>query len=318
MAMRDYGMAPYASMRDEVAAVKKAAAFFAIYVVWGSTYLGIRYAVDSLPPLLMMGIRHVIAGGLLYAWVRVRGGAAPESRLWLPASIAAALCFLGGHGLLSWAEVRISSGLAALLIATEPLVMVLLARWAGQERLSLRSLLGLALGMVGIAMLFQTGAKQGGVAAATAVLASSVLWSVGAIYAREHTRSSAALFAGMQMLVGGFLLLSVGILAGERLHPAQISLRSWAALLYLIVFGSIVAFGAYTWLMRVSTAAKVSTHAYVNPLVAVFLGWLLAGEPVTRIMLLGAAIVIASVLMVTVRRDGRENRSRRLQRAAAD
>jgi drug/metabolite transporter (DMT)-like permease len=316
MAMRDYGT--LSGMRDQVTAMKKSFAFFAIYMVWGSTYLGIRYALESLPPLLMMGMRHIIAGGLLYGWVRLRGGVAPQLRLWWPATIAGALCFLGGHGLLSWAELRISSGLAGLLVATEPLVIVLLARWAGQERLSLRSLLGLALGMAGIAMLFHSGVKQGGATAASAVLAGSVLWSIGAIYAREHTRSSAALFAGMQMLAGGLLLLVVGLLLGERLHPAHVTLHSWVALLYLIVFGSIIAFGAYTWLMRVSTAAKVSTHAYVNPLVAVFLGWMLAGERVTPIMLAGTVVVIASVVMVTVRRDQAESGPRRLQRAAAD
>jgi drug/metabolite transporter (DMT)-like permease len=317
--MRDYGLASNTTMEDEVTRFKTTGAFLAIYLIWGSTYLGIRYAVETLPPLLMMGLRHVVAGGLLYAWVRMRGGPAPERRLWVPAAIAAVFCFLGGHGLLAWAEQRVSSGLAALLLATEPLIMVVLARLAGQERLSLRTLIALALGLAGIALLFDTGAKQSGVLASAAVLLSSVAWSVGAIYARSYTRSSASLFAAMQMLMGGVLLLVVGAVAGQRLHLATVSSRSWAALLYLIIFGSILAFGAYTWLMRVSTAAKVSTHAYVNPVVAVFLGWALAREPVTPVMLLGMAIVVVSVVLVTIKRQDSGNlRQDFIQQAAAD
>src|SRR5437868_6067095 len=152
--MRDFGLNPGISMREQVNSLKITGAYLAVYVVWGSTYLGIRYAVETLPPLLMMGLRHVAAGALLYAWVRLRGGGAPARRLWVPAMIAGALCFLGGHGILAWAEQRVSSGMAALLIALEPVIMVLLARRARQEgRVSGRTLAALALGIAGVALL---------------------------------------------------------------------------------------------------------------------------------------------------------------------
>src|SRR5579872_3261589 len=278
-----------------VTTFKLLAAFFAIYVIWGSTYLAIRFAVQGLPPLLMMGARHLTAGALLLAVLFLRGEKRAGRAAWAAAVIGGALQFLGGHGLLAWAEVRVSSGLAALLVAAEPLVMVVLARLAGQERLSLRTLGALALGMVGVAVLFETGARQGSALAAAAVLLAGLFWSVGAIYARGvRSNTSTAMFAGMLLLVGGA--------TGERVHVAEISQRSVWALVYLIIFGSLVAFSAYTWLMKVTTAARVTTHCYVNPIVAVFLGWALAGERVTTNMLLGTAIVIASVVLVTASR----------------
>lgn len=275
-------------------------AFFAIYVIWGSTYLAIRFAVEGMPPLLMMGARHLTAGALLLGLLLLRGERLPVRGAWGAALIGGALQFLGGHGLLAWAEVRVSSGLAALLIACEPLVMVVLARLAGQERLSLRTVGALSLGTAGIAVLFETGARQGSAAAAGAVLLAALFWSLGAIYARSVGSASAVMFAALQMLLGGALLLAVGSAGGERVHLAQVSLRSLASLAYLIVFGSLLAFSAYTWLMKVTTAARVSTHCYVNPIVAVFLGWALAGERVTTNMLIGTAIVTASVVLVTL------------------
>lgn len=284
-----------------VTTLRLLAAFFAIYVIWGSTYLAIRFAVEGLPPLLMMGARHLTAGALLLGVLLVRREKMPGRAAWGAALIGGALQFLGGHGLLAWAEVRVSSGLAALLVAAEPLVMVVLARLAGQERLSLRTVGALALGAVGVAVLFETGARQGSVWGAAAVLAAGMFWSVGAIYARGvRSNTSTAMFAGMQMLVGGIMLLLVGGAAGERVRVAEVSQRSLWALGYLIIFGSLVAFSAYTWLMKVTTAARVTTHCYVNPIVAVFLGWALAGERVTTNMLVGTAIVIASVALVTV------------------
>src|SRR6185437_10000423 len=255
-----------------VTTFKLLAAFFAIYVIWGSTYLAIRFAVEGLPPLLMMGTRHLTAGALLLGLLLVRREKMPGRAAWGAALIGGALQFLGGHGLLAWAEVRVSSGLAALLVAAEPLVMVVLARLAGQERLSLRTAGALALGALGVAVLFETGARQGSAWGAAAVLAAGLFWSVGAIYARGvRSNTSTAMFAGMQMLVGGIMLLLVGGAAGERVHVAEVSQRSLWALGYLIIFGSLVAFSAYTWLMKVTTAARVTTHCYVNPIVAVFL-----------------------------------------------
>jgi drug/metabolite transporter (DMT)-like permease len=283
-----------------VTTFKLLAAFFAIYVIWGSTYLAIRFAVQGLPPLLMMGARHLTAGALLLAVLVLRGEKRAGGAAWAAALIGGALQFLGGHGLLAWAEVRVSSGLAALLVASEPLVMVVLARLAGQERLSLRTVGALMLGVVGVAVLFETGVRQGSTLPAAAVLAAGLFWSLGAIYARRVSSASPVMFAALQMVVGGTLLLLVGGAVGERVREAEVSLRSIAALLYLIIFGSLVAFSAYTWLMKVTSAARVTTHCYVNPIVAVFLGWALAGERVTTSMLVGTAVVIASVVLVTL------------------
>ncbi len=280
-------------------------AFLAIYVVWGSTYLAIRVAIESVPPLLMMGTRHLVAGALLFAYMRARGEAVPVSA-WKPALLAGALCFLGGHGLLAWAELRVSSGMAALLVALEPVIMVLLARRARQEgKISGRALAGLALGLAGVAVLMPVHAS-GETVAAAAVLLGTLCWSLGAIYARgEACGVSSGMYAAMQMLVGGVLLLAVGSALGERVHVGGVSARSAVALAYLIVFGSIIAFSAYTWLMRVTTAARVGTHAYVNPIIAVWLGWVLGGEAVSGRMLLGAAIVLGSVLLVNQAESGK-------------
>ncbi|MGZ4819409.1 MAG: EamA family transporter [Terriglobales bacterium] len=283
-----------------------ALAFFAIYVIWGSTYLGIRVAVESIPPLLMMGTRHLVAGALVFAYMRARGEPVPSAQLWKPALLAGALCFLGGHGLLAWAEQRVSSGMAALLVALEPVIMVLLARRAKQEgKISGRTLAGLALGIAGVAVLMPLDARGEAIASA-AVLLGAVLWSVGAIYARGAMPGvSSGMYSAMQMLGGGVLLLVVGAGLGERVHLSSITPRSMVALAYLIVFGSVIAFSAYTWLMRVSTAARVGTHAYVNPIIAVLLGWALGGEAVTVRMLIGAVIVLVSVLLVNQAEKGK-------------
>jgi drug/metabolite transporter (DMT)-like permease len=281
-------------------------AFLAIYVIWGSTFLAIRVAIETIPPLLMMSARHIAAGALLFAYMRLRGEAAPPRRAWTPAVVAGALCFLGSHGLLAWAEQRVSSGMAALLVSLEPVIMVLLARRAKQEgRISGRTIAGLFLGIAGVAVLAPIDAK-GEMIAVAALLLGGTLWSVGAIYARgTNAGVSSGMYSAMQMFSGGVLLLAVGTGVGERAHLSSVSLRSVVALGFLIVFGSVIAFSAYTWLMRVSTAARVGTHAYVNPIIAVWLGWALGGEVVTVRMLLGAAIVLASVLLVNQAESGK-------------
>ena len=290
--------------RINVTTFRLLAAFFAVYVIWGSTYLAIRFAVEGLPPLLMMGTRHLVAGALLLGLLFLRGERTPGRAAWSAALVGGALQFLGGHGLLAWAEVRVSSGLAALLLASEPLIMVVLARLAGQERLTLRTVAALGLGVVGVGMLFETGVRQSSALAAAAVLAAGVFWSLGAIYARAVRHASPVMFAALQMLIGGILLLGVGSAAGERVQVSEVSLRCAGALVYLIIFGSLVSFSAYTWLLKVTTAARVTTHCYVNPIVAVFLGWALAGERVTANMLAGTAVVIASVVLVTLNKKG--------------
>jgi drug/metabolite transporter (DMT)-like permease len=283
------------------------AAFAAIYLVWGSTFLAIRFAVETLPPLLMMGTRHLVAGGLLLAWLLlVRKESKPEPRLWLSALIAGGFCFLGCHGLLAWAELRINSGLAALLSATLPISMVVLARVRGQEReLTPRVLTGIALGLIGVAVLipfkfsFDQRAQW---MSAFAIILCEILWAVGAIYSRGvKTSTPATTFAAMQMICGGALLWLVGLGFGEAgsLTIHALTVKSLLSLAFLIFFGSLVTFTAYTWLLQVSSPAIVSTHSYVNPVVAVVLGWAFAGEQFSPRTLLGAAIVLGSVFLLS-------------------
>jgi drug/metabolite transporter (DMT)-like permease len=283
--------------------------FAAIYLIWGSTYLGIRYAIETIPPLVMMGIRHLTAGLLLYGWLRTRGTARPSLRHWGYAAVAGALFFLGSHGSLAWAEQRVPSGLAALLCATLPLWVVVLAWIRGTERnLAARTVVGLVFGFAGVALLIgPEGLRQSGNVdwfSASVVLMGSFLWAVGSIYTK-HAKlpESTALSAAMQMISGGVILLLVGTLTGEvsRFHAGDVSFKSAAALAYLIVFGSIIAFSAFTWLMTASSPSRVSTYAYVNPVVAVLLGWALAGEPLGMRTIAAAGVILLGVVLVTTR-----------------
>ncbi len=278
------------------------AAFAAIYIIWGSTYLAIRFALQGLPPLLMMGIRHFVAGMTLFAFLRLRGTATPPRRLWLPAVLAGACLFLGGHGILAWAELHIPSGRAALLVATVPLWMVLVGRARGQEKLRPTVVGGILLGLAGVALLIRGGLAGRAQWAELALLGACLLWAIGSIYSRSlRDVPSAALFAAMEMMAGGALLITAAAFGGE-LHAnvwRGLSANSLLPLAYLIIFGSIVGFTAYNWLLTVSTPSRVATYAYVNPVVAVALGWLLASEPLTARDILGTVIIIGSVVMVT-------------------
>src|SRR5256886_9572579 len=258
--------------------------FAAIYLIWGSTYLGIRYAVETIPPLLMMGIRHFTAGLVVFIWARRRGGPAPTRVQWAYATVTGALLFLGGHGTIAWAEQRIPSGLTALLCATLPLWTVLLAS-RSEGKLGAKVWTGLLLGFGGVALLIGPDAISSGrrldLLAAAAALSGSFLWAAGTIYSqRVKLPASTVLSAAMQMVAGGAALLIASLLAGEAtaFNVAGVNAKSAFALAYLIVFGSIIAFTVFTWLVTVSSSSQVSTYAYVNPVVAVFLGWALAGE----------------------------------------
>jgi drug/metabolite transporter (DMT)-like permease len=282
--------------------------FAAIYLIWGSTYLGIRYAVQTIPPLLMMGVRHLIAGTLVYIWARGRGEQAPDRRQWAYAAIAGALLFLGGHGTLAWAEQKVPSGLAALLSATLPLWTVLLSRIDGTERkLGMKAWAGLLLGFAGVGLLVgPDGFRQGLdlVAAGMAVL-GALLWAAGTSYTRLVAMPrSKTLAAAMQMIAGGTLLLVLGLATGEagQVHAANVTARSLLSLAYLIVFGSIIAFTVYTWLVSISSPSMLSTYAYVNPVVAVFLGWFFAGETIGLRILAATAIILSGVGLVSTRR----------------
>ena len=295
-------------MSREPSALKLLLAFAAVYVIWGSTYLAIHFAIDTLPPFLMAGIRFLVAGGLVYGWARLRGRASrPTSRQWIAAAVVGLLLILAGNGLVVWAEMRIPSGVAALMVASVPCWMVLLD-WLrpGGSRPTGQVVAGLLLGLAGLVWLIGPDEMIGGgrvdPLAAGALILSSFSWAAGSIYLRHaEPPSSPALATAMQMLAGGVALtvLSVGFGEPWRFDPAAVSPRSLLALLYLIVFGSIVGFSAYTWLLRVSTPARVSTHAYVNPVVAVLLGWGLAGEAVTLRMAIAAIVILTSVVLIT-------------------
>jgi drug/metabolite transporter (DMT)-like permease len=271
-----------------------------------------------------MGARHLLAGSLLLLWLKVRGELRLERRLWGPALLAGACCFLGCHGLLAWAEIRIDSGLAALLSSSLPMWMVLLAPLWGQEsELNARVLSGIALGFGGVAILIPMdfrGPQAEGLRA-LAILAAEMLWAVGAIYSRGvKTRISASTFAAMQMVCGGVLLWTVGFGLGEgaRLHAADFTLQAMLSLAFLVVFGSLLAFTAYVWLLQVSSPAIVSTHSYVNPMVAVLLGWALAGEAVTWRTAAGTAVILASVALLSVRRSRSGTHSTRSELADSE
>jgi drug/metabolite transporter (DMT)-like permease len=286
-----------------------AAAFAIVYVVWGSTYLAILFAIETLPPFLMAGVRFLIAGSVLLAWTRIIAGEpAPSRAQWRSAAIVGVLLLLGGNGLVVWSEQRIASGVAALLVGTVPCFMVLV-EWLrpGGSRPGWRVSGGLALGMLGLVWLVGPDSVMGGGRAdllgAAALVLASLSWAVGSIYSRHAAvPSSPFVFTAMQMLAGGVALVVLGVALGEpaRFDPAALSLRSVLGLVYLIVFGSIVAFSAYVWLLRVSTPARVSTYAYVNPVVAVFLGWLLADEALTPRMAIAAAVIVSGVALITL------------------
>ncbi|HKZ85210.1 MAG TPA: drug/metabolite exporter YedA [Anaerolineae bacterium] len=281
-------------------------AFAAIYTIWGSTYLAIRFAIETTPPFLMGGARYLIAGAILYALTR-RQRATPILRVhWRSAFVVGGLLLLGGNGGVIWAEQVIPSGLAALIIATVPLWMALLNWLRGDKvRPNLGVTLGLVLGLLGIVFMVSPGESAGGdnvnsLGVLVLVLAA-LSWSIGSLYSRKAQLPPEPLLAtAMEMLAGGALLLVAGLLTGEagQLRLDQVSPRSLLALGYLIVFGSLVGFSAYVWLLRVSTPARVSTYAFVNPVVAVFLGWTLAGESLTPRTLVAAAVIVTAVVLI--------------------
>jgi drug/metabolite transporter (DMT)-like permease len=302
-----------ASSRDRSDAIKLALAFVAIYVIWGSTYLAIRYAVETIPPLVAAAIRHSIAGGIMLAWAWWRGFR-PTRPQWIAGFALGALFFLIGHGSLHWAEQYVGSGLAALLIATEPMFILVLAWMMGRQKISPVSALGLGLGVVGVAML--TGAeltvKGSSLWGLLAVLLGSLAWSLGVVIAPRLKLPSDALGrTALPTLCGALMLLIAAGVTGEfqQTHWASISMRSIFGLGYLITFGSVVAFTSYTWLLQRVPPALVATHTYANPVVAVILGWLLAHEPLSlRVALASVAILGAIVLIRRGERTAAVNR----------
>ncbi len=280
-------------------------AFAAVYVVWGSTYLAILYAIETVPPFLMAGVRNLLAGLILYAWARAQGTPAPARADWRTTLVIGALMLAGGNGAVTWSEQRVPTGVAALVVATVPLWMVLLS-W---RRPGLPVLAGVALGLAGVGLLVGPAQFAGGtrvdLVGATVLVGGALSWSIGSLLARRvHLPGSPHLATGMEMIGGGGLLVLLGIVVGEpaRLDLAAISLKSILAMAYLVGAGSLVGFTAYVWLLRHTAPAKAATYAFVNPVVAILLGWLFAAEALTPRTLIAATVIVAGVAFIVTHR----------------
>jgi drug/metabolite transporter (DMT)-like permease len=282
-------------------------AFAAVYVIWGSTYLAIRVGVRSMPPLLLSGCRFVGAGGLLYGFLRARGTRAPTAAEWGHAAIAGLLMLTAGNGLVTWAEKQVPSNLTALLVAAVPLDMALLD-WArpGGTPPTRRVFVGVAIGVAGMSLLVSGGrqsSQETSLIAIGAILLSGVCWSAGSLYARYGALHwHPVMAAAQQMLAGGTVMLLLAVLRGDprAVITRGVSTESALALVYLTLFGSCVAFSAFGWLIKATTPARLSTVAYVNPVVALVLGWALLDERLGARALAGAALIVCAVLVMTV------------------
>jgi len=289
---------------------KKLLAFAIIYFVWGSTFLAIRVGVREVPPLLLAALRFLVAGLVLYGWTIACGERSPDRRQWMSAVLLALLIFVGDYGLLFWAEQRVPSGQAAVMMATIPAFMALseivILR---TQRLTVRLALALLVGLAGVAVLVSRSLNLGGApidgAGAFALTAGAISWSVASALSRKlPLPSSKVVSSAAQMLAGGLLLACASAALGEfrRFHPATVSLGAWLSLLYLIVAGSIAGFTAYVWLIHHESPTKVGTYAYVNPVVAVLLGYFLGGEELGMRTIFGSSLVLISVVVITTTR----------------
>jgi drug/metabolite transporter (DMT)-like permease len=283
-------------------------AFGIIYFVWGSTFYAIRVGVSEVPPLLLAAMRFVAAGSILYLWMTAKGEAGPTAKQWMSCALLAFLIFVVDYGFLFWAERRVPSGLAAVMLATIPAFMALseivLLR---TQRLTLSLAMALVIGLCGVAVLTTRSLNLGGAPVdrigAAALITGAISWSVASALARMlPLPASKVMSSGAQMLAGGVLLTLAAGAFGEfhNFHPGAVSSSAWLALLYLIVPGSIIGFTAYVWLIHHESPTKVGTYAYVNPVVAVLLGYFLAHEPLASRTVLGTAFVLVSVVMITM------------------
>ena len=278
-------------------------AFACIYVIWGSTYLAIRYAVETIPPLFVAGFRHLIAGALLFGWCWWRGFR-PIRQQWLASIVLAVLFFLIGHGTLHWAQQTLPSGLAALLIAIEPIFVAIILTATRRARFTRSLLIGLLLGLFGVALIIGADVRSGRpeMLSSFAVLIGAASWSIGMVYSRSAAlHPDPRMAAAMSLLAGAGMLLLGGMVTGEaaRLEVAAVSLKSILALGYLAVAGSLVAYSAYFWLLNHFPPTLIATHTYVNPLVAMVLGWAIAGEVLTAQFVFGGLAVIAAIVLVS-------------------
>lgn len=288
--------------------IKIWAALLAVYIVWGSTYLGIRFTVETIPPFLQAGVRFLISGAILFIWRRMAGDPAPTRGQWKSAAIIGGLLLLGGNGLISLAETNIPSGVAALLVATIPMFMVLVeALRPGGIKPTLLQALGLLIGFGGVVILIGPtefgGVREFSLLSGGTALLAAFLWALGSIYSRNaDLPDSTLLLTGMEMLAGSLGLFIVSALFGEMAHfqIAAVSSRSLYGLLFLISFGSLVGFTSYAWLLRNAPISLISTYPYVNPVVAVFLGGLFANETVSPRIFIAALVIVGSVVVVNL------------------
>jgi drug/metabolite transporter (DMT)-like permease len=274
-----------------------------VYVVWGSTYLGIELAVRTMPPFLMASMRFLIAGPLLYVWATRRGDRSdrPTARHWLSAFLIAAPMLAIGNAAVGWAEQTIDTGTASLIIASVPLWMALLDRVFYAQRLARTMVIGLVVGFGGVGLLVAPGGSGAGDSRAILLVFSSLAWALGSLYSRQAPQPQRPLVAAaMQMTAGGLILAVVSAVSGEAsgFHVSQVSLESWLGLAYLVVAGSLTAYTAYMWLLREVPTSLVGTYAYVNPVVAVMLGTVVLGEPLTWRTLVGGGIILGSVALI--------------------
>ncbi len=282
-------------------------AFACVYIIWGSTYLAIRVAVQTLPPLIMAGVRFLVAGAVMYTWLRYRGVPHPTRVHWRSALIIGGLMLFGGNGAVVLAETMIHSNIAALLVATVPLWMVFLnAIRPGGRWPNVADCIGLLAGFAGVYVLLDPSNVPAEATihpvGAALVLIASLLWAIGSLYSRHAPLpQSRSLATAIQMLAGGALLVVAGVARGEwaTMDPQTFSVASLLALAYLTVFGSIIAFTAYMWLLHVTTPARVGTYAYVNPVVAVVLGWSILSEPVPPATIAAMTLIVIAVALIT-------------------
>lgn len=275
-------------------------AFAALYVLWGSNFLAIRYAAESMPPFLMMAVRCLIAGAVLSGWAWLRDGARPRAGQWRSAAAVGALLFLGCHGLLAWAEQTIPSGVAALVMATTPVWLALLDWAANGNRPTSRAVVGLGLGLLGLVFLVRPGGAGASIALPVLVL-SAFSWAAGSILSRRlDLPGSLVLASGLQLLTGGVALAVVGLALGEagRLDAGVLAPRAVGGFAYMVVVSSLVGFTAFTWLLRVAPPAQVGTYAFVNPVVALLVGHLVGGEAIAGATLVSSAVIVAGVALV--------------------
>ena len=302
-------------------------ALIAVYIVWGSTYLAIRFTVETIPPFISAGMRFLVSGTILYIWQRAAGVPAPTKKEWSSASIIGLLLLLGGNGLLVWGETRIPSGIASLFIATVPLWMVVIDAFRPHGvKPNGWVWLGVLVGLVGIALLanpWQTHTTSPAFdpLGIGVLIFASLSWSVGSLYSRHAPLPKAPLIGtGMEMLAGSAGLFILGSILGEwgQFHLASISLRSLGGLAYLIVFGSMIGFVAYTWLLRNAPTHIVTTYAYVNPVVAIVLGSFIGREPLETLEMISAAIIIAGVVLITTGRSLAHGETSSIQVTSSD